>query len=508
MHERRHVIILSAVLVVAVIVATGATSWLLYRTAFRAQENLLQVLVTSQALLIEEVLDGEARRAASLHRAGGLRTALPNIVSRASHRHALGETGEFLFGLRTGSEIVFLPPLRHSPGGRAVRVSPQGPLGRPLRLALAGGQGTVVGPDYRGETVLAAYSPVRGTPLGITAKIDLKELRAPFVRAWILVGFGSALLALVSVACFLKLYLPMTRRLHRRELRYLAQRRQAEERMRLAERQLVRADKMRSLGLLASSVAHEISNPNNFIMFNTPLVRACWSDASTLLRSHGAGAGNGRLGGLPYHRALEAVPRLLDAIQEGSQRISHIVSRLRDFARASSTGPLRPVELGRVIDSAVSLMHGRIRKATHHFHVACGTDLLPVAGRFHDLEQVLVSLIANACEALPDPEQRLRVVAENAPGAGTVVVRVTGEGAVLRHGRIPPVEDPRTATAGTDSDAGLAWSVAAGIAREHGGRLDVEDDDGAGVTATLRLPAMTLSAGPPRALPPRPEVSP
>ena len=90
---------------------------------------------------------------------------------------------------REGDRIVFLLKHRHSSNDTPETVRLGTGLAEPMQRALLGLSGTVVGLDYRGEQVLAAYEPVDVLDLGIVAKIDLSEVRAPFVRtSWIVLG--------------------------------------------------------------------------------------------------------------------------------------------------------------------------------------------------------------------------------------------------------------------------------------------------------------------------------
>jgi hypothetical protein len=81
-------------------------------------------------------------------------------------------------------------------------------------LALSGKRGTAIGLDYRREKVLAAYAGVAGLNVGIVAKIDLAEIRAPFLKA----AFLSASIALAMIAAgaglFLRITEPLLRKLH------------------------------------------------------------------------------------------------------------------------------------------------------------------------------------------------------------------------------------------------------------------------------------------------------
>ena len=81
-------------------------------------------------------------------------------------------------------------------------------MGRPMRRALTGESGTVVGLDYRGVQVLAAHEPVALLDLGLVAKIDLAEIRTPFIRAG-LIALSVALLAiLIASSIFFRITRP------------------------------------------------------------------------------------------------------------------------------------------------------------------------------------------------------------------------------------------------------------------------------------------------------------
>jgi PAS domain S-box-containing protein len=82
-----------------------------------------------------------------------------------------------------------------------------------MRRALSGQSGTVVGLDYRGEEVLAAHEPVAGLDLGIVAKIDLTEVRTPFLTTGAIAGSMGLLVVLAGAALFVRVSNPMIRRL-------------------------------------------------------------------------------------------------------------------------------------------------------------------------------------------------------------------------------------------------------------------------------------------------------
>lgn len=117
--------------------------------------------------------------------------------------------------------------------------------------------------------------------------------------------------------------------------RDITERIRAEERVRVLQQQLSQASKMVALGTLVSGVAHEINNPNNFIMLNTPLLQEAWEDAIPILDAYREAHGEFMLGGdelwffwfLPvimgffvYTLSLRVFPEMADLIAIGKVR--------------------------------------------------------------------------------------------------------------------------------------------------------------------------------------------
>jgi polar amino acid transport system substrate-binding protein len=140
----------------------------------------------------------------------------------------------------------------------------------------------------------------------------------------------------------------------------VAERERVVEELRVNQQQLVQADKMAALGILVSGVAHEINNPNGFILLNMPTLKESFLDAKEVLDERLERDGDFQLGGLPYSRMRAEVPRMLDEMEEGARRIKRIVEDLKDFARSEPVARFEPVDLNRVVRAAIRLVDASI----------------------------------------------------------------------------------------------------------------------------------------------------
>ncbi|MFQ6078285.1 MAG: PAS domain S-box protein, partial [Thermodesulfobacteriota bacterium] len=124
----------------------------------------------------------------------------------------------------------------------------------------------------------------------------------------------------------------------------------AEEEAKLRQQQLIQADKMTTLGILVSGVAHEINNPNNYIMLNAKILSKVWNDITPILKQYYEMNGDFVLAGMPYSKAHERIGQLISGISEGAERIQKIVQSLKDFARRDKGDLNQTVDINAVVE--------------------------------------------------------------------------------------------------------------------------------------------------------------
>ncbi|HEX6099704.1 MAG TPA: PAS domain S-box protein [Thermoanaerobaculia bacterium] len=260
----------------------------------------------------------------------------------------------------------------------------------------------------------------------------------------------------------------------------------AEEELARHRDELVRADKMITLGILVSGMAHEINNPNHTIALNAPLVRDAWREVSELVDQLAAPGQDVRIGRMPWAEARPEVTDMVEDIETASERIRYIVSELRNFALDQDPGDRQSVSVNDVVQSAARLVGKQIARATRHFDCDLPERVPPILGNARRLEQVVVNLIMNACQALEHEEQAIRVT--TGVEEGRVFVRVRDEGHGIAPEHLPNIRTPFFTTKRAQGGTGLGVPVSDRIAKEHGGELTFESELGGGTTATLWLP--------------------
>ncbi|MBF0416256.1 MAG: PAS domain S-box protein [Magnetococcales bacterium] len=195
--ETARMLLLLAIMAFVGLFMSGIAISILYDTAFTQSGQRLKQTVESYARLIEAIARNEATHLTShgdLPAAIILQQEVLDQVREAHHQFkGFGETGEFTMGRLEGNEIVFVLRHRHANQDEPLPVPWHSSLAEPMRRALQGEAGVVVGLDYRGVMVQAAYEPVAILNLGVVAKIDLEEIRRPFFQAGYQVsGIGMA----------------------------------------------------------------------------------------------------------------------------------------------------------------------------------------------------------------------------------------------------------------------------------------------------------------------------
>ncbi|MGH9812293.1 MAG: ATP-binding protein [Candidatus Acidiferrales bacterium] len=231
------------------------------------------------------------------------------------------------------------------------------------------------------------------------------------------------------------------------------------------EDQLMQAEKLSSIGLLAAGVAHEV---------NTPL--AVISNYAQMLSK----------------QLSSDDPRgsLIEKIVKQTFRASEIISGLLNFSR---TGPaeLGEVRLNRIVSDSLALLEPQLRSAQIAVETTLDDNLPPVFGDSGKLQQVLVNLLSNARDAMPQGGRlSVRTRAENS----RVQVEVADTGIGIPEEDLAKIYDPFFTTKSTGRGTGLGLAITYGIIQEHHGSIQVRSQPGRGATFTLEFPVMAAVA--------------
>lgn len=271
-------------------------------------------------------------------------------------------------------------------------------------------------------------------------------------------------------------------------VRDVTEQKQAEAREKEHVEQLMQADKMVALGTLVSGVAHEINNPNNFIMLNARIVSQAWADVVPVLEKQVAQAGDFSIAKIPYTQARDKITAFIDGIAEGSIRIKNIVQNLKDFSRPEKSDFKQNIDLNMVVKSAVDLLANLIGKKTLHFTTELGERLPYIYGNFQRLEQVVINLIQNACESLSGVDKAIavRTYYDEQPRQVCIQIRDEGMGILKEHQKY--IMNPFFTTKRDAGGTGLGLSIIARIVEDHGGSIAIQSEPSAGTTVIVAMP--------------------
>ncbi|WP_324591337.1 ATP-binding protein [Accumulibacter sp.] len=266
--------------------------------------------------------------------------------------------------------------------------------------------------------------------------------------------------------------------------------RQAHDDLKRTQQQLVQAEKMASLGRLVAGVAHELNNPISFVLGNVLALRRYTARLQTYLQAVHADEGVRSPGvedlrrELRIDRIMDDLAPLLDGMTEGAERTRDIVDGLKRFSAIDRSAE-EAFNLAEIVERAVRWVtrSGGKRLAVH-------VDLpkeLPVIGSSGQMQQVLMNIVQNACDAtVACSAPRLEISATCA--AGCVELHFADNGPGISPDDLARIFDPFFTTKPVGQGTGLGLSISYGIVERHGGRLEAANRSQGGAVFSLSLP--------------------
>ena len=255
------------------------------------------------------------------------------------------------------------------------------------------------------------------------------------------------------------------------------------------ERQLIQSEKMASLGILVSSIAHEINNPNSFVTFNIPILREYLDELIVIADEYAENKPDFELFHMTYPEFRTDIFKLIDNIEHGASRISTFVANLREFSQSNGNRQKVMLDLQVVIDKVISICRSQIKKHVKTFEVYVPADLPPVYADEYSLEQVLLNLIVNAVQA---SDKRESFVILRASSGDTwrehTVIEVIDNGSGIDRKTHDRIFDPFFTTKSAAEGTGLGLYVCHNLIESLGGSIEFKSQLGEGSTFIVSLP--------------------
>ena len=273
-----------------------------------------------------------------------------------------------------------------------------------------------------------------------------------------------------------------------------------------AQLQIVQSEKMSALGNLVAGVAHEINNPIGFISGNLSEGKRSLEDVIEHLELYRSGASQSEIADhaqeIDLDYILEDLPKMVDSMQLGCERICSISNSLRTFSRGDKDYKV-PFNIHEGIDSAILILKHRLKANEHRPQIEVITKYgnLPKIECFPgQLNQVFMNLLANAIDALEESNigrsfseitanpNRITICTDTV-GEGYIKIKIADNGTGIKEEVKQQIFDHLFTTKGVGKGTGLGLAIVHQIAVEkHGGSIEVNGEPGVGTEFAIVLP--------------------
>ncbi|MCU0341767.1 MAG: ATP-binding protein [Spirosomaceae bacterium] len=328
------------------------------------------------------------------------------------------------------------------------------------------------------------------------AELDRQNKAQEQQRKLLLLGIATLSLLALGV-----IYLNISRRKafqklaqeQRQTQQLLTEKEQLLQNLHHTQLHLVQSEKMASLGLLTAGVAHELNNPigyinasvsalkMDFLELNPVRIKLLALEQSQNL-TQDVQAILDDLEKMDATYLFEEMGKLMQSIENGTQRTTEIVAGLRTFSRDTGDAYL-PAYLHEGIDSALTLLnHKRNEKLLIHKNYG---DLPPVSCQFSKINQVFLNLLDNAIQAVGEAGEIFIQTWQEGQFA-CVAIRDTGKG--MDEATQKRVFEPFFTTKEVGKGTGLGLSISYAIVQQHRGSIEVSSQPNVGTTFTIKLP--------------------
>ena len=231
----------------------------------------------------------------------------------------------------------------------------------------------------------------------------------------------------------------------------------------LKQKQLIQSEKLASIGVFSSGVAHELNNPLNNISLTVDTLQEEFDQ-------------------LPASEAKEMIANII--LQ--TERASNVVRNLLDFSRDSSAIPEDEIDIRKVIGGTVKLIGNQLKLENILLDMDIPDNLPPIRGDFLQLQQIFLNLFLNSIYSIS--ESGLVTIEAREDPNGMIRIDFSDTGCGIPPDKLETIFDPFFTTKPLGEGTGLGLSIVHNIIWKHNGFIEVKSKTGRGTTFSIFLP--------------------
>lgn len=268
----------------------------------------------------------------------------------------------------------------------------------------------------------------------------------------------------------------------------ITEKRESEYKEKQREAQVLRSEKMASLGVLISGIAHEINNPNNYILLNSKIIRNIWNDITPILEERYKKDPSFKIINIGYEEVKKEIDNIIFGLIDGSDRIKKIVTSLKEFAMPDISNWNQKIDINLAVKSSITISSNFIKRSTDNFKTNLEENIPKIKGNLQLLEQAIINLIINACQALRNKKESIFLSTYFNKDNETIEIIIQDEGIGISKEDKEKIMDPFFTTKNNTGGTGLGLALSYNIINKFGGQIIVDSKEGEGTVVVIVLP--------------------